>query len=110
MSFAEFVLSAVCVWLTILVIVLVVVCHGLQDRMKRLENDYRQFQEKREKFYDEMSKVAGSPGDFHEVNLTTARTTAPRENAGPPAKVYRPPLRAVPPTSWRPRNETSPRR
>ena len=110
MNFAEFFLSVVCAWLTLLVLLLVVICHRMSKRLDWVVEDYTQFKKNREKFYKQMSEVAGTPGDFREVNLTEARTTAPRENAGPPAVVHRPPLRAVKPTSWRPARESSPRK
>ena len=79
-------------------------------RQSSLEKDYKAFQKKRNKFYEAMSDPTSPGNDFREVNLTEARTTAPRENAGPPAVVHRPPLRAVKPTSWRPARESSPRK
>ena len=110
MNFVEFFLSVVCAWLTILVLILIVIVHKMDKRLTWVLKDYSKFKQNREKFYRQMSEVAGTPGDFREVNLTEARTTAPRENAGPPAVVHRPPLRAVKPTSWRPARESSPRK
>lgn len=43
--------------------------------------------------------------DLREVRDAN-RTTLPREDAGPPAKVYRPLLRGQKPGSWRPRTST----
>lgn len=82
---------------------------ALYVKMSSLERDYKAFQKKRNKFYEAMSDPESPGNDFREVNLTEARQTAPRADAGPPAKVYRPPLRSVPATSWRPRNESSPK-
>jgi len=109
MNLVEFILSAVCMWLIILVLVIIVYVHKMDKEVNWVVDDYKKFKKDREKFYKQMSKVAGSPGDFREVNLTEARRTAPRENAGPPAVVHRPPLRAVKPTSWRPPRSGSPR-
>lgn len=110
MNLVEFVLSAVCVWLIILVLVIIVYVHKMDKKVNWVVDDYKKFKKDREKFYKQMSEVAGTPGDFREVNLSEHRTTAPRENAGPPAIVHRPPLRAAKPTSWRPARESSPRK
>ena len=49
----------------------------------------------------EMERTA----DLREVRDAN-RTTLPREDAGPPAVVYRPKLRGQKPGSWRPRTST----
>lgn len=80
---------------------------------KKLELDWQKFKEQRKELYKRLADP-----EFIEAEMEKGarlremkdanRTTLPREDAGPPAVVYRPPLRGAKPGSWRPRNPGSP--
>lgn len=82
-------------------------------RQRQLEEEWALFLKMRKELYEKLAdpyrvekdlEDSAHRREMHDAN----RTTMPRENAGPPAVVYRPPLRGVKPGTWRPRNPGSP--
>lgn len=77
--------------------------------------DWNQFMERREKLHASLADpetILQELEDSATVNemLNETRTTAPRQDAGPPAVVHRPQMKAAKPTSYNPRPPHSPER
>ena len=84
-------------------------------RMNAIEAKWQNFLNRRKELYDSLADPKKIEEDLEKSArrremYDANRSTLPRENSGPPAKVYRPPLRAQKPASWRPRNPGSPSR
>lgn len=85
----------------------------MAKRQTRLEEEWKIFLQMRKELYerladpDRIEKELEKSAQRREM-YDAKRTTLPRENAGPPAVVYRPLLRGVKPGTWRPRNPGSP--
>jgi len=85
----------------------------LNKRQDSLEEEWLSFMERRKELYESLADPYRIEEDLEKSAqrremYDAKRTTLPRENAGPPAVVYRPPLRGVKPGTWRPRNPGSP--
>ena len=82
-------------------------------RQKAVEEKWHKFCEDRKELYkkladpEQIEKDMEASAQLREMKDAN-RTTLPREDAGPPAVVHRPPLRGAKPGSWRPRNPGSP--
>ena len=82
---------------------------------KKVEADWKKFVEQRKELYRQLTDSQKFEEDFEKTAyaremLDAKRTTMPREDAGPPAVVHRPPLRGKQPghmnairkQQWRP--------
>jgi hypothetical protein len=82
-------------------------------KQRNLEDEWQMFLKMRRELYERLADPSRVEEDLENSArrremYDANRTTLPRENAGPPAVVYRPPLRGVKPGTWRPRNPGSP--
>ncbi|AEL97987.1 hypothetical protein CL65_gp079 [Mycobacterium phage Patience] len=87
--------------------------HQIRKKEKEVDERWEKFINDRKELYKrladpeciaEQMERGASLREMRDAN----RTTLPREDAGPPAVVHRPPLRGVKPGTWRPRNPGSP--
>lgn len=100
-------------WLIGLLVILVGSILWNYIQQKKLKAEWEKFQENRKELYARLADPKRIEEDFEKgarlrEMYDAKRTTLPREDAGPPAVVYRPLLRGQKPGSWRPRNPGSP--
>lgn len=85
----------------------------LATRQKEVESKWQKFKDERKELYKRLADPETIEAEFEKgarlrEMKDAQRTTLPREDAGPPAVVHRPPLRGAKPGTWRPRNPGSP--
>jgi hypothetical protein len=104
-------------WLAIIFLYIESIIWGfsVHRRQNNLEQEWWLFLDNRKELYAKLADPLRIEQDLERSAQLremhdAGRTTLPRENAGPPAVVYRPPLRGVKPGSWRSRNPGNPLR
>ena len=94
-------------WLLIAsVIILTGTCLLLNRRIDNLRREWARHKQVREKLYQELADPTKIEADFEKSARAremrdAQRSTLPREDAWPPAKVHRPKMRGAKPGNWR---------
>jgi hypothetical protein len=88
------------------IIIMLALMFWQDKRIAKLKSEWEGHKQVREKLYKELSDPAKIEADFEKSARAremrdAQRTTLPRENTGPPAKVHRPLMRGQKPGNWR---------